>query len=230
MLYFQLRSKDSFTGTWSSRNSAIEKTPRLVPWHSGLFRREFALRRHHFGLSHGCEIFEKIPQHFHVSQGSIFIFSYSLMKKHFAFRVMRYEDLSANPYKSAKRLFEFYGLNFHENVKEFLNTHTKTDVGGVSSTFRNSKVAPFHWRNDLDFEEVEEIQMICKEAMQLWGYNLAANATHQQRFNPLTHYTLDDLWCTRQFTRKFLSGTAISVAADCSQSLSFNALWNVHIF
>lgn len=107
-----------------------------------------------------------------------------------SFRVVRYEDLSVDPYKHVKELYEFYGLDFHANVKRFLDTHTKNDVGGVSSTFRNSKVAPFHWRADLDFDEVDEIQRVCEPAMDLWGYVMASNATHQKDFDPLTSYQL----------------------------------------
>lgn len=106
------------------------------------------------------------------------------------FRVVRYEDLSVDPYRHVKELYNFYGLDFHINVKKFLDTHTKNDVGGVSSTFRNSKVAPFHWRTDLDFEEVDEIQRVCAAAMQLWGYVMASNSSHQKDFDPLTDYQL----------------------------------------
>ncbi|XP_025154220.1 uncharacterized protein LOC105181770 isoform X7 [Harpegnathos saltator] len=104
--------------------------------------------------------------------------------------VVRYEDLSVDPYKHVKELYNFYGLDFHVNVKRFLDTHTKNDVGGVSSTFRNSKVAPFHWRADLDFEEVREIQKACATAMRLWGYVMASNSTHQKDFDPITDYRL----------------------------------------
>ncbi|XP_034185620.1 carbohydrate sulfotransferase 4 isoform X2 [Osmia lignaria lignaria] len=114
-----------------------------------------------------------------------------LIKKYpHTFRVVRYEDLSVDPYKHVKELYNFYGLDFHINVKKFLDTHTKNDVGGVSSTFRNSKVAPFHWRTDLDFEEVDEIQRVCAAAMRLWGYVMASNSSHQKEFDPLTAYQL----------------------------------------
>lgn len=108
-----------------------------------------------------------------------------------SFRVVRYEDLSVDPYTHVKELFSFYGLDFHENVKRFLDTHTKSDAGGVSSTFRNSKVTPFHWQADLEYEEVDQIQRVCEPAMALWGYILASNATHQKEFNPLTDYKLE---------------------------------------
>ncbi|XP_026668519.1 carbohydrate sulfotransferase 5-like isoform X2 [Ceratina calcarata] len=106
------------------------------------------------------------------------------------FRVVRYEDLSVDPYRYVKELYNFYGLDFHVNVKKFLDTHTKNDVGGVSSTFRNSKVAPFHWRTDLDFAEVDEIQRVCAAAMRLWGYVMASNSSQQKEFDPLTDYQL----------------------------------------
>lgn len=51
-------------------------------------------------------------------------------------------------------LLQFYGLPFDPAVEEFLNTHTKEDIGGVSSTYRDSKTAPFHWIQDLQFPEV----------------------------------------------------------------------------
>lgn len=82
-------------------------------------------------------------------------------------------------------MFEFYGLTFHPDVKSYLETHTKNNSGGQFSTFRDSKTAPFHWRNDLNFVEVEEIQRVCATAMKLWGYVLAVNETHQKEFNPI---------------------------------------------
>ena len=47
----------------------------------------------------------------------------------------------------------------HKNVVEFPDTHTKTNIGGVSSTFRDSKTAPFKWRERLKKDEVLKIQV-----------------------------------------------------------------------
>lgn len=41
------------------------------------------------------------------------------------FLAMRYEDLSLDPYKMVNQLLNFYGLDFHPNVRFFLDTHTK---------------------------------------------------------------------------------------------------------
>lgn len=101
-------------------------------------------------------------------------------------RAVRYEDLSLEPYEGVMELFKFFGLDFHPQVRQFLDTHTKTNAGGVSSTFRNSKAAPFHWRQDLSHREVRAIQRVCRPAMAAWGYLPAYNVTHQREFNPIT--------------------------------------------
>ncbi|XP_015522085.2 carbohydrate sulfotransferase 5 [Neodiprion lecontei] len=114
-----------------------------------------------------------------------------LLKKYpTRFKVIRYEDLSLDPYKHVEELYKFYGLNLHPKTKKFLDSHTKASKGGVSSTFRNSAIAPFHWRTDLEFAEVEGIQEYCTTAMKYWGYVPAMNATHQKEFNPVTNYAL----------------------------------------
>ena len=109
--------------------------------------------------------------------------------------MVRYEDLSVDPYRHVKELYNFYGLDFHVNVKKFLDTHTKNDVGGVSSTFRNSKVAPFHWRTDLDFEEVDEIQRVCAAAMRLWDtlWRRTPATKRISILSPTTNYNYD-MW------------------------------------
>lgn len=106
------------------------------------------------------------------------------------FRAIRYEDLSMNPYKTTKEILKFYGLPFDPAVEEFLDTHTKLDIGGVSSTFRDSKSTPFHWTKDLTFEEVKVIQDSCVTAMKSWGYRNASSEQDLLNFNPLMTFDL----------------------------------------
>jgi len=101
------------------------------------------------------------------------------------FRAVRYEDISLDPYNETKRLFKFFGLQFHPAVRLFLGTHTNKNYGGVSSTYRNSSSAPFHWRSDLSYAEVVNIQNKCKAAMSAWGYLKALNSSHVKKFNPI---------------------------------------------
>lgn len=122
------------------------------------------------------------------------IFSHQIGYLQFKFvtcsRAVRYEDLSVEPHRGVQELFQFFGLDFHPNIQLFLDTHTKVNVGGVSSTYRNSKSAPFHWRQDLTHSEVRAIQRACAPAMHYWGYRRAANSSHQKDFNPLGEFSL----------------------------------------
>lgn len=119
------------------------------------------------------------------------LFSWWVFAWQTIFRTIRYEELSMDPFKYTQELFKFFRLDFHPQVMEFLDSHTKLNVGGVSSTFRNSKSAPFHWRTDLNFSEVQYIEQNCDEAMQLWGYLKAKNESHLRDFYPLTSYTIN---------------------------------------
>jgi hypothetical protein len=106
------------------------------------------------------------------------------------FRAIRYEDLCADPYQHIQNLFEFFGLFYHPAVSKFLDLHTKKNVGGVSSTTRDTRSAPFLWRSKLNFSEVQYIEENCDQAMKLWGYVKASNESHLREFNPLTNYTI----------------------------------------
>lgn len=108
------------------------------------------------------------------------------------FRAIRYEDLSSEPEKNIAELFDFLSLDFHADVRQFLQSHTKQNVGGVSSTYRDSKAAPYHWRVDLTFSEVRYIENMCERAMNLWGYVPAPNMTALKEFNPVTDYELSE--------------------------------------
>ncbi|XP_075986951.1 carbohydrate sulfotransferase 4-like [Anticarsia gemmatalis] len=106
--------------------------------------------------------------------------------------VLRYEELALNPNVTTHRILKFLRLSGTQSLDEFLQSHTNVEVAGVSSTFRVSRDVPFRWKYALDFNYVDEIQMVCKEAMNLWGYRMAQNATHMasKEFNPIEDYTI----------------------------------------
>ncbi|XP_013144681.1 PREDICTED: carbohydrate sulfotransferase 4-like [Papilio polytes] len=106
--------------------------------------------------------------------------------------VLRYEDLALNPNTTTYKLFKFLNLSVTPSVTEFLRSHTSVEVAGVSSTFRVSRDVPFRWKNVLKFDYVEDIQITCKEAMSLWGYKMAHNASHMlsKEFYPIESYSL----------------------------------------
>ncbi|XP_023951136.2 carbohydrate sulfotransferase 4-like [Bicyclus anynana] len=112
------------------------------------------------------------------------------------FMIVRFEEMALNPNSTTQAVLKFLGLDRTPSIDEFLQSHTNFSKGGISSTFRVSRDVPFKWKNVLDFNYVNEIQMKCKEAMSLWGYRNAHNATHMtsKDYNPL-----DQNHCVDQF-------------------------------
>ena len=53
------------------------------------------------------------------------------------------------------------------------------------STIRDSATVPYHWRKDLEFQEIDEIQRECGEAMKLWGYRAFLEAEDIEKVWPV---------------------------------------------
>lgn len=102
------------------------------------------------------------------------------------FKVIRYEELSLDPFRVTADILKFYGLPFDRNVRDFLESHTTSDIGNIYSTYRNSKSTAFRWINELTLEEVDSIQASCSKAMYLWGYKrMETESFGDRKFNPL---------------------------------------------
>jgi len=101
------------------------------------------------------------------------------------YEVFRYEDFSMDPVNNTATIFKFFGFHVHPKVTEFLDSHTKLTKGGVSSTFRDSKTAPFKWREKLTLSEVLNIQSKCSEAMKIWGYKEVYSESELRTFQPV---------------------------------------------
>lgn len=103
-------------------------------------------------------------------------------------RVIRYEDFCEDIRSNARSLLHFFGFQMHPRVVNFIESHTHSDKGGVSSTFRDSKNAPYHWRHELSLEEVLDIQHKCDKALRLWGYKTANTPKELENLQPLLKY------------------------------------------
>ncbi|KAG4066075.1 hypothetical protein HA402_001322 [Bradysia odoriphaga] len=108
------------------------------------------------------------------------------------FKVVRYEDLSLDPFQITEEILKFCGLPLNPMVEEFLDTHTRNNMGDDWSTFRDSKWAPFHWMRDLTYEEIETIQNSCTKAMELWRYRKIddQHMYEDKLFNPILSFPL----------------------------------------
>ncbi|XP_004926075.1 carbohydrate sulfotransferase 3 [Bombyx mori] len=106
--------------------------------------------------------------------------------------VLRFEEFALNPNSTTQKLQKFLRLGRTQAMDEYIDSHTNTEVSGVTSTFRVSREVPYRWKNTLTFQYADQIQTACKEAMKLWGYRAAHNATHMasEDFKPLEQYAI----------------------------------------
>ena len=87
-------------------------------------------------------------------------------------------------------MLQFLGFQMHPDVSKFLETHTTHDVGGVSSTFRDSKSAPYHWKKDLTFDKIVAVQEKCQAAMKVWGYRSYASKAELDSVDSVDEFTM----------------------------------------
>ena len=55
----------------------------------------------------------------------------------------------------------------------------------VWNTFRDTQSIKNHWKKEMEFEEVAQIQQKCQKALRLWGYKDANDEFDLFRFNPV---------------------------------------------
>lgn len=77
-------------------------------------------------------------------------------------RVIRYEDLCADPLELAQELFDWVGLDWHGRVDTFLHRSLQMsgDATGYHDLQRNPKVAASKWREKLSLEDQNSIRRI----------------------------------------------------------------------
>lgn len=98
------------------------------------------------------------------------------------FMVLRYEDLSLDPFGTTNRLVQFLGFqSIPPETETFLNTHTSV-IGNVRdkyrtqgvdypySTFRNSSITATSWRLQMSFKRVALLQTTCQAALTGLGF------------------------------------------------------------
>ena len=105
-------------------------------------------------------------------------------------RAIRYEDFAKDPTSQSQQVLQFLGFQMHPEVSKFLESHTTQNIGGVSSTFRDSKSAPYHWKKDLSFDKIASVQEKCGEAMRLWGYRAYASEAELDSIHPVDEFTM----------------------------------------
>ncbi|XP_072048638.1 carbohydrate sulfotransferase 1-like [Amphiura filiformis] len=92
------------------------------------------------------------------------------------YKLIRYEDLAANPKRIAKEIYSFLGLQTPEAVIKWLDDNTNASHHGYNNMElrKNSVETASKWRHYMKWEEVQQVQALCADVMELLGYNLLA--------------------------------------------------------
>jgi|WetSurSiteA1Bulk_404760.scaffolds.fasta_scaffold00190_5 hypothetical protein len=82
------------------------------------------------------------------------------------FKLVRYEQLNANPIEITADIFEFCGLKVHPQVSEFINASQSTHDNDPYSVFR-AKANDTQWLNVLPSDIVDEVRRdLCNSPLQ----------------------------------------------------------------
>ncbi|KAL0964804.1 hypothetical protein UPYG_G00329210 [Umbra pygmaea] len=88
------------------------------------------------------------------------------------YMLVRYEDIARFPMRKAAEMYEFTGIPFTPQVKEWIlkNTQASTEASGVYSTQKNSSEQVEKWRFNIPYKLVQVVQEACGSTLKLFGY------------------------------------------------------------
>ena len=103
-------------------------------------------------------------------------------------RILGYENMTNQMDTSLNNVVHFFGMPMHAKMKEFVQTHTKAPPGArqeVWNTFRDTDALKDHWKHEMAWSEVLDIQAKCRQALKYWGYDILQNEEELNSFkNP----------------------------------------------
>ncbi|XP_050407522.2 carbohydrate sulfotransferase 4 [Patella vulgata] len=86
---------------------------------------------------------------------------------------LMYEDLIRDPYKIARRMFEFIGLEYDDDVTDHIKaiTNGKRDGKCVTCVSRkNSTKTALRWRQEINYKGVLAVDENCQKVYRMTGY------------------------------------------------------------
>ncbi|KAL4004123.1 alkylated DNA repair protein [Sarotherodon galilaeus] len=101
------------------------------------------------------------------------------------YKLVRYEDVTRNPLKEIKSLYQFVGLEMTTQLATWIYqvTHGK-GKGSVKEAFditsRSATDISQAWRTMLPHNTVKQVQEVCEEAMSYLGYRMVNSETEQK--------------------------------------------------
>ncbi|KAM4614079.1 carbohydrate sulfotransferase 4 [Discoglossus pictus] len=89
-----------------------------------------------------------------------------------SYLMVRYEDIVNEPILKADQLYKFADLHFTPELKTWIYnlTHGKGQQSGFVISARDALKVSSAWRESLQFQTIQRVQHLCKEAMDVFGY------------------------------------------------------------
>lgn len=96
--------------------------------------------------------------------------------------MVRYEDMVNDPIIKAGQMYQFANLPFTPTLKKWIYnmTHGKGQGDSFIITSRDARNVSRAWRNNLPFKTIQNVQNICAEAMDVFGYRHLASEADQK--------------------------------------------------
>ncbi|EDW37161.1 GL25674 [Drosophila persimilis] len=107
------------------------------------------------------------------------------------FGVIRYEDLVHDPEEIMLNVFNFYGLPMKRSKEVSRGVHPRIahrEGDGWEFPWRHANEPAYDWMYKMKVEDVKNIQSVCKQAMNVWGYRIIKDFEGflPEAFEPLT--------------------------------------------
>ena len=88
------------------------------------------------------------------------------------YRLVRYEDVAADPVNVTKKLYEFSGIPFTQEIENHVKkiTHGSQNKKSFFGVVRSSDFDINHWRSQMPIEKIRSIENACQSFMKLMDY------------------------------------------------------------
>jgi len=80
-------------------------------------------------------------------------------------QTIRYEDLCADPEVVGRSLFDFSGLSWNEQTRDFIAASTGRDSASYHSMFKNPARSVSKWRDELSGKDIESICNVARDSL-----------------------------------------------------------------
>lgn len=92
-------------------------------------------------------------------------------RENIAFHTVRYEELVTSPRERLLDIFQYIGLDWHDDILKHHELHNGVSIGNTANTRPIDQRSIGKGRQDLSREEVELVTRICGATARQWGYS-----------------------------------------------------------